>query len=324
MAKAMVIGITGQDGLYLTELLAGKGYEIVGVTRDVARARSKLPEELSTNVELEEWDMLDPARVLRLFDMHHPDEAYNCAARASGIGMFDDPAGIALTNGVAVTHILEAIRATGAATRFCQASSSEMFGEPTSSPQSEQTPCKPRSPYGAAKLYAHALIDIYRRAHGLHACSAVLFNHESPRRPLHFVTRKISNAAAEIALGLTVELRLGSVTARRDWGYAGDYVRAMWMMLQSQVADDFVIATGVGHSVSEICDVAFRHVGLEYRDYVRSDTSSYRHDERVHLVGNPRKANTQLGWTPAVSFEDLIRMMVDSDLAALRSVRHGT
>jgi GDPmannose 4,6-dehydratase len=314
----MVIGITGQDGGYLTEWLVGRGYDVVGVTRDVAKARSSVPDELLTSVVFEQWDMLDSARATELVDAHRPDEAYNCAARASGVGMYDDPASMALTNGVAVAHLLEAIRTTGSRTRFCQASSSEMFGEPTTSPQSETTRFNPRSPYGAAKLYAHALIGVYRRVHGLHACSAILFNHESPRRPLHFVTRKISNGAARIALGLTTELRLGSMTAQRDWGYAGDYVRAMWAMLQQSEADDFVIATGVAHSVSDVCRVAFAHVGLDYRAHVKSDVSSYRNDERVQLVGDPRKANTQLSWVPAVEFEDLIRIMVDADLAALR------
>ncbi len=323
MAKAMIIGITGQDGFYLTELLADKGYELVGVTRDGAAARSKLPAGLLSRVTLEEWDMHDPARAAQLFGKHRPDEAYNFAARSSGIGMYDDPAGIALTNGVAVTHILEAIRAANASTRFCQASSSEMFGEPATSPQSEATLLKPRSPYGAAKLYAHSMIDIHRRAHGLYACSAILFNHESPRRPLHYVTRKISRAAASISLGLTGELRLGSLSARRDWGFAGDYARAMWAMLQRPAADDYVIATGVAHSVSDVCAVAFAHVGLDHRTYVRSDPSSYRHDERIHLVGDARKAHTELAWTPAVSFDELIRMMVDADVAELRNGKHG-
>ena len=318
MSKAMIIGITGQDGGYLTELLVGKGYDVVGVTRDVARAQSQISAALTARVSLEEWDLLDQARVMQLLVAHRPDELYNCAARSSGIGMYEDPAGMALTNGVAVAHVLEAIRAAGAGTRFCQASSSEMFGEPLASPQSETTPFRPRSPYGAAKLYAHSMVDVYRRAHGVFGCSAVLFNHESPRRPLHYVTRKISMAAASISLGLSDELKLGSLTARRDWGFAGDYARAMWAMLQRSVADDYVIATGVSHSVRDVCDVAFAHVGLDYRAHVTGDASLHRNDERIQLVGDASKANADLGWTPDVSFEALIRMMVDADLARLR------
>ena len=323
MPTALIVGVTGQDGGYLAELLTDKGYDVVGVTRDVAKATADLPAPLQQRVMLEEWDMANSSRIVEIFDAHRPIEAYNCAARSSGVGMFDDPAGIGAINGLAVTHLLDAIRVVDADTRFCQASSSEMFGEPATSPQSETTPFNPRSPYGAAKLYAHWMVDVYRRAHGVHACSAILFNHESPRRPLHYVTRKVSRAVASIKLGLSNELRLGSMTASRDWGFAGDYARAMWLMLQQNVADDFVVATGVAHSVRDLCEVAFAHVGLDYKQYVHSDTASYRPDERVQLVGDPRRAGARLGWEPSVNFAALVEMMVDADLANLRRAKHA-
>lgn len=319
MTTALVLGVTGQDGIYLAELLTQKGYDVVGVTRDAVKAASGIPAGLRALIRLEPWDMLDAARIASVFAEHRPAEAYNCAARSSGVGMYEDPAGIALTNGVAVAHILEAIRTRSGATRFCQASSSEMFGEPATSPQSETTPFNPRSPYGAAKLYAHSMVDVYRRTHGVYACSAILFNHESPRRALHYVTRKVSRGAAAIKLGLAADLRLGSMTAARDWGFAGDSVRAMWAMLQRPTADDYVIATGKTHCVQDLCEIAFGHVGLDYRRYVKSDTTSFRPDERIPLVGNPSKAKRELAWEPSVSFEALVRMMVDADLDDLRN-----
>jgi len=319
MSTALILGVTGQDGCYLAEWLLDKGHKVIGVTRDAVRADAVLPHSVRGRVALEEWNMQDAARVVEIFARHRPAEAYNCAARSTGSGMHDDPAGIAATNGVAVTHVLEAIRSVSASTRFCQASSSEMFGEPTQSPQSETTPFRPRSPYGAAKLYAHAMIDIYRRTHRLFACSAILFNHESPRRPLHYVTRKVSHAAASIKLGLADAIDLGNLTARRDWGFAGDYTRAMWAMLQRPHPDDYVIATGVTHSVSDLCEIAFAHVGLDYRHYVRSDPASYRSDEHGVLVGDARKANDELGWRPSIGFEEMIRAMVDADVQRLRA-----
>jgi GDPmannose 4,6-dehydratase len=319
MSQVLVLGVSGQDGSYLAELLLDKGNDVVGVTRDAARAVAALPVTVRDRVAFEEWNMQDPVRIVELFARYRPAEAYNCAARSTGSGMHDDPVGIAETNGVAVAQVLEAIRSVSAGTRFCQASSSEMFGEPAESPQSETTPFKPRSPYGAAKLYAHAMIEVYRRAHRLYACSAILFNHESPRRPLHYVTRKVSHAAAAIKLGLTDALDLGNLAARRDWGFAGDYVRAMWAMLQRPQPDDYVVATGVTHSVRDLCEVAFAHVGLDYRRYVRSDPASYRPDERGQLVGDARKARAELAWQPRVDFEAMIRAMVDADLEQLRA-----
>jgi GDPmannose 4,6-dehydratase len=278
-----------------------------------------LPTPMSDRVAFEEWNMQDPTRIVEILARYRPAEAYNFAARSTGSGMHDDPAGIAVTNGVAVAQILEAIRSVSASTRFCQASSSEMFGEPAQSPQSEATPFTPRSPYGAAKLYAHSMIDIYRRTHRLFACSAILFNHESPRRPLYYVTRKVSHAAASIKLGVTDTLSLGNLAARRDWGFAGDSVRAMWSMLQRPQPDDYVVATGVTHSVEELCQIAFAHVGLDHRRYVRSDPASYRPSERGQLVGDAGKAHSELGWQPSVGFEDMVRAMVDADLERLRT-----
>lgn len=231
--------------------------------------------------------------------------------------MFDEAPLIGEVNGIAVARILEAIREAGSSIRFCQASSSEMFGDALESPQSEETPFHPRSPYGAAKLYAHSMIGIYRRHYGLFACSAILFNHESPLRGLGFVTRKITHAAAKIKLGLANELRLGNLNAQRDWGFAGDYVRAMWLALQRQHAEDYVVATGEAHSVRELCECAFRYLGLNYQEYLREDPIAYRADERTQLVGNSERARRQLGWAPEVGFRQLVEMMVDADLQML-------
>jgi GDPmannose 4,6-dehydratase len=231
--------------------------------------------------------------------------------------MYDDPVGIGEVNGLGVVRILEAIHKIDLNIRFCQASSSEMFGEAVEGPQSEETPFHPRSPYGAAKLYGHSMIQIYRQHYGMFACSAILFNHESPRRGLGFVTRKITYHAAKIKLGLATELRLGNLDARRDWGFAADTVRAMWLMLQQPYADDYVVATGETHSVRELCEIAFGHLGLDYRDYVRVDSSDYRPVEPIQLVGNPEKARKQLGWIPEIGFLELIRMMVDADMSKL-------
>jgi GDPmannose 4,6-dehydratase len=246
-----------------------------------------------------------------------PTEIYNFAAYSSGAGMFDDPVGIGEVNGLAVARILEAIRAVDTNIRFCQASSREIFGEAIESPQTEATPTNPRSPYGAAKLYADAMIKIYRQRYGLFACSAILFNHESPRRGLEFVTRKITHEAAKIKLGLTKELHLGNLDAQRDWGFAGDYVRAMWLMLQQERAEDYVVATGKAHSVRELCEFAFSRLGLDYRDYVREDVLAFRPAETALLVGSAAKAKQNLGWEPEVEFRELVHMMVDADLQTL-------
>ena len=315
MKTALVTGVTGQDGSFLAELLLTKGYSVIGSSRDVENARKQLPNKLVGNIQLVSLDLLDQSSITEALSSFRPTEVYNFSAYSSGSGMFDDPIGIGDVNGLAVGRILKAINDVDSNIRFCQAASSEMFGKALVSPQSENTPFCPRSPYGAAKLYAHSMIQIYREHYGLFTCSAILFNHESSRRRLDFVTRKITHAAAKIKMGLAKDLYLGNLEACRDWGFAGDYVRAMWLMLQQKNAEDFVIATGEVHTVRELCEVAFSHLDLDYRDYVREDDNLYRVAEQTQLVGNIAKAKKQLGWEPQVSFNDLIRMMVDSDLS---------
>jgi GDPmannose 4,6-dehydratase len=317
MTVALITGITGQDGSYLAELLLSKGYSIIGAVRDSQNAKEPLPAVNKNSIELIAWDMLDQRRITEVLAEYRPTEIYNFAAYSSGVGMYDDPVGVGEVNGLAVTRILEAIREVSANTRFCQASSREIFGEAVESPQTENTPANPRSPYGAAKLYADSMIRIYRQRYGLFACSAILFNHESPRRGLCFVTRKVAQEAVKIKLGLAKELRLGNMDAKRDWGYAGDYTRAMWLMLQQEQADDYVVATGKAHSVRELCEFAFSHLGLDYRDYVREDASDYRPVEPAPLVGSAAKANSKLGWKPEVEFKELVHMMVDAELRSL-------
>lgn len=329
MPTALVTGITGQDGSYLAELLLAKGYRVVGTTRDVQKASHSLPLSWKGAVELVAWNMVDQDRIAKIVSDYRPAEIYNCAAYSSGSGMYDNPVGIGDVNGLAVARILEAVRAVDPSIRFCQASSREIFGEADESPQSEKTLANPRSPYGAAKLYADNLIRMYRKRYDVFACSAIFFNHESPRRGLEFVTRKVTHEAAKIKLGQANEIRLGNLEAQRDWGFAGDYVRAMWLMLQSTHAEDYVIALGETHSVRELCQVAFRHLGLDYQDYVREESTAYRPIESVRLVGDSTKARKQLGWVPAVKFHELVGMMVDADvqLLALRgktsSVMHS-
>lgn len=317
MRTALITGITGQDGSYLAELLLAKGYRVIGAVRDLQRAGAAHPGEIKGTVELVAWDMLDQQRMTETLAEYRPQELYNFAAYSSGAGMYDDPVGVGEVNGMAVTRMLEAIRAVDAGTRFCQASSREIFGEALESPQSESTPTNPRSPYGAAKLYADSMIRIYRQRYGLFACSAILFNHESPRRGLGFVTRKITHEAARIKLGLAKELHLGNLDAQRDWGFAGDFVRAMWLMLQQGYADDYVLATGEAHSVRELCEFAFSHLGLDYRDHVREEQASYRPAEAALLVGNIAKARSELKWKPETGFRELVQMMVDEDLRRL-------
>lgn len=317
MTTAIITGVTGQDGSYLTELLIEKGYRIIGAVRDVKKAEKLLPMTLSNKIELVAWDMRDQKKMVQVLSQYKPTEFYNFAAYSSGSGMYDDPVGIGDVNGLAVARILEVIREVDANIRFCQASSSEMFGEATESPQSETTTFRPRSPYGAAKLYAHSMIQIYRQRDGLFACSAILFNHESPRRSLDFVTRKITHEAARIKLKLTNEIKLGNLDACRDWGFAGDYVRAMWLMLQQPQARDYVVATGETHSVRELCECAFGHLGLDYRAYVCEDSTIYRPAEPMQLVGNNEKVIRELGWYSEIEFHKLVHMMVDADLRIL-------
>ena len=317
MTVALITGITGQDGLYMAELLSQKNYCIVGAVRDVSRAEKTIPEVLRKRIELVEWDMLDQTKMVDILECFRPKELYNFAAYSSGAGMFDEAASIGDVNGLAVTRILDAIRIVDPMMRFCQASSSEMFGEVGQSPQNELTEFCPRSPYGAAKAYAHSMIDVYRKKYGLFVCSAILFNHESPRRGHQFVTRKVSYEAARIKLGLSSELSLGDLDSLRDWGFAGDYVRGLWEMLQQKKADNYVFATGVVHSVRDLCEIAFAHLDLDYRDYVVSDSQSYRPTERFQLVGDASKARSELNWVPEMNFKTLISEMVDSDLQDL-------
>lgn len=318
--KALITGIAGQDGFYLAELLLSRGYQVVGAMRREDVEASSLPDTLAERVELSVWEMLDQRTMRDCLARHRPREFYNLAASTSGSGMYDDPVGVGEVNGLAVTRMLEAVRTVDAQIRFCQASSREVFGEATESPQTELTLACPRNPYGAAKLYADAMVRIYRERYGLFACSAILFNHESPRRRLDFVTRKITHGAVRIKLGLANALPLGSLEARRDWGFAGDYVRAMWLMLQQPDPEDYVIASGETHSVREFCECAFAYLGLDYREYVREDEASIRPDEQMPLVGLPEKARRNLGWAPSTSFREMVRAMVDADMELLTGV----
>lgn len=317
MKVALITGITGQDGSYLAGLLLAKGYRVVGGVRDLNAAMVKLPVELAGRVELLAWNMLNQMEMEEVLACVKPIELYNFAAYSSGAGMFDDPVGIGDVNGLAVARILEAIRKVDIGIRFCQASSREIFGEAVESPQTERTPRNPRSPYGAAKIFADSLIHIYRKRYGIFACSAILFNHESPRRGLSFVTRKITHEAVKIKLGLAKQLHLGNLDTQRDWGFAGDYVRAMWLMLQQPRADDYVVCTGESHSVREFCEHAFGYLGLNFRDYVREDESAFRPSEPFPLVGSADKAKRELGWSPEHGFKELVSMMVDADLRML-------
>jgi GDPmannose 4,6-dehydratase len=321
MKTALITGIAGQDGYYLSTFLLRKGYRVIGTTRDVESAARHLAHMQIKGVELVCWDLLNPRGILEPLSHYRPSELYNLAGYSSGAGMYDESCLMGQVNGNAVACILEAIREVDTSIRFCQASSSEMFGDAIESPQSEETPFRPRSPYGAAKAYAHYMINIYRRRYALFACSAILFNHESPHRRVEFVTRKITHTASRIKLGLAKELLLGNLNARRDWGFAGDYVHAMWLALQQPRAEDYVVSTGETHSVREFCQCAFDHVGLDYRQYIHEDAVAYRPDESMQLVGNSKKAKVQLGWLPQVGFRKLVEMMVEADL---RFLRHGS
>ncbi|HTV51185.1 MAG TPA: GDP-mannose 4,6-dehydratase [Steroidobacteraceae bacterium] len=315
--SAFITGISGQDGSYLAELLLAKGYSVAGSARDPDHAARALPPHVWQRVQVVPWDMLDPQGITELLRRFEPAEIYNLAAYSSGAGMYNEAANIGEINGVAVARILEAIRLVDSDIRLCQASSSEIFGEADVTPQAETSRCMPRSPYGAAKLYAHSMVRIYRQRYGLHACSAILFNHESPRRGVEFVTRKITHQVARIKLGLSNCLELGNLETRRDWGFAGDYVRAMWQMLAAQQADDYVVASGTAHSVREFCECAFGCVGLDYRQYVCADAVDHRPPEAVQLVGDARKLRERLGWRPEVDFAGLVRSMVEADMRLL-------
>jgi len=315
MAKrAIVTGITGQDGSYLAELLLSKGYEVVGVVRRASAPNYWRIQHLLDRLTLRPADLLDQLSLIRLVDEIRPHELYNLAAMSFVPASWDQPMLTGEFNAQGVTRVLEAIRQVDPKIRLYQASSSEMFGKVREVPQTELTPFYPRSPYGVSKVFGHYITVNYRESYGLFAVSGILFNHESPRRGLEFVTRKVTDGVARIKLGIADSLSLGNLEAQRDWGFAGDYVRAMWMMLQQDVADDYVIATGVSHSVGELVQAAFGHAGLDWRKYVRLDPGLLRPAEVEHLVGDNSKASAQLGWAPTVDFSALIKMMVDADL----------
>jgi GDPmannose 4,6-dehydratase len=315
---ALITGITGQDGSYLADFLLEKGYRVSGMVRRASTENFQRLEHLRDRIQLLQGDLLDQTSIASVLDQVRPDEVYNLAAMSFVPTSWHKPVLTAEFTAVGVTRVLDALRQTCPKARFYQASSSEMYGKVRETPQSETTPFYPRSPYGVAKVYGHHITVNYRESYGLFACSGILFNHESPRRGLEFVTRKITHGVARIKLGLATELRLGNLQAKRDWGFAGDYVRAMWLMLQQECADDYVIGTGQTHSVEEFVTIAFDHVGLDWRKHVVVDPQFYRPAEVDLLLANPAKAKKSLGWEPHVSFEQLIRMMVDADVASLR------
>ena len=319
--RALLTGITGQDGSYLAELLLEKGYQVFGTTRRTSTDRLDRIEHLLPRVELLSADLLDQNSLQSALQETRPDEVYNLAAQSFVPTSWRQPVLTAEFTAVGVTRLLEAVRLVDPAIRFYQASSSEMFGKVSETPQNEQTPFHPRSPYGVAKVYGHWITVNYRESYGLFACSGILFNHESPRRGLEFVTRKVSDGVARIKLGLARELRLGNLEARRDWGYAGDYVEAMWRMLQQPEPDDYVIATGEMHSVRELVEIAFERVGLDWHAHVAVDPRFVRPAEVDLLLGDASKARSRLGWKPRVGFRELVERMVDADLERLRRER---
>ncbi len=315
--RALITGITGQDGSYLAELLLDKGYEVIGMVRRSSTVNFERIAHLQDRITFASGDLLDELSLVNIVREHAPDEVYNLAAQSFVQTSWSQPVLTGQTTAIGVTRILDAIRLVDSDIRFYQASSSEMFGKVQAVPQSEDTPLYPRSPYGVAKVYGHWITINYRESYGLHASSGILFNHESPRRGLEFVTRKISNAVARIKLGHQRELALGNLDAQRDWGFAGDYVEAMWRMLQQDEPDDYVVATGETHSVREFCELAFSHVGLDYTDHVVTDDRFMRPAEVDLLIGDASKAKRQLGWEPRMTFAELVATMVDADLALL-------
>jgi GDPmannose 4,6-dehydratase len=317
--RALITGITGQDGSYLAELLLEKGYEVHGLVRRLSSENHDRLQGIRDRVSLHTGDLLDQRSLVDVMRESEPDEIYNLAAMSFVAASWNQPTLTAEFTGVGVARMLEAMREVCPDARFYQASSSEMFGKVRETPQNELTPYYPRSPYGVAKVYGHFITVNYRESYGLYACSGILFNHESPRRGLEFVTRKVTHAAAAIKLGLASELRLGNLDARRDWGYAPDYVEMMWMMLQQDEPDDFVIGSGKDNSVKELVDIAFDQVGLDPAAYVKQDPAFMRPAEVDLLIADPAKAREQLGWTPKTGFDELVRLMVDADLARLRA-----
>ena len=322
MKKALVTGITGQDGSYLAELLLAKGYKVFGLIRRSSTETLERIEHLKERIELVHGDLLDEVSLMHSMERIQPDEIYNLAAQSFVHTSWNQPLLTGEFTALGVTRVLDAMRFVCPKARFYQASSSEMFGA-AKPPQGENTPFHPRSPYAVAKVYGHYITLNYRESFGLYAVSGILFNHESPRRGKEFVTRKITDGVARIKLGIDRELRMGNLDARRDWGFAGDYVQAMWLMLQQEQPDDYVIATGVAHSVRDFCEMAFARVGLDYRKYVVTDPKFLRPAEVDYLMGDSTKARTKLGWTPAVDLRGLVDMMVDADLERYRRAGRG-
>jgi GDPmannose 4,6-dehydratase len=315
--RALITGITGQDGSYLAEFLLDRGYEVHGMVRRTSTETFQRLDHIRDQLTLHVGDLLDPGSLLDTLRASEPSEIYNLAAMSFVPVSWNQPVLTAEFTAVGVTRLLDAVREVAPGARFYQASSSEMFGKVREAPQNEETPFYPRSPYGVAKTYGHFITVNYRESYGLFACSGILFNHESPRRGLEFVTRKVSHAAAAIRLGLSDELPLGNLDVERDWGYTKDYVEAMWLMLQQPEPEDYVIATGESHSVRELVKIAFARVSLDPDDYVRIDPSLFRPVEVEHLIGDASKAREKLGWTPRTRFEELIELMVDADLELL-------
>jgi GDPmannose 4,6-dehydratase len=312
--RALITGITGQDGSYLAELLLEQGYEVFGLTRRLSADNYWRIDHIRDRLTLIPGDLLDQLSLIRVLEKVRPQELYNLAAMSFVPASWDQPMLTGEFNSQGVTRVLEAVRVVDNSIRVYQASSSEMFGKVREVPQRETTPFYPRSPYGVSKVFAHYITVNYRESYGLFAVSGILFNHESPRRGLEFVTRKVTDGVARIKTGKAKDLKLGNLSAHRDWGFAGDYVRAMWMMLQQPVADDYVVATGESHSVKELVEIAFGHAGLEWQDFVGEDPAFLRPAEVDHLIGDPSKAREALGWTPSVDFAGLVKMMVDADL----------
>lgn len=315
--RALITGITGQDGSYLAELLLSEGYEVFGVVRRASTENYERIEHLRGKITLLQADLLDQSSLVQVIRESNPTELYNLAAQSFVPTSWAQPVLTAEFTAIGVTKVLEAMRAVNPEIRFYQASSSEMFGKVLEVPQSEETPFYPRSPYGVAKVYGHYITVNYRESYNLHASSGILFNHESPRRGLEFVTRKVTDGVARIKLGLASELRMGNLDAQRDWGFAGDYVHAMWLMLQQDTPDDYVVATGETHTVKELVQLAFDRVGLDWEKYVVIDPRFIRPAEVDLLIGQPAKANNVLGWVPQTSFQSLVNMMVDADMDRL-------
>ena len=311
--KALITGITGQDAFYLGSLLLSEGYEVHGTTRSIESAKSSTPHFFLSRLNLHEWDLITESILVNLIKAINPDEIYNLAAYTSGEGMFSNPVDIGMVNGMAASKILNAIKNINPSIRFLQASSSEIYGNALKSPQSEGDPCRPRSPYGAAKLYAHSMVDIYRTHFGIFCCSAILYNHESSMRPTSFVTRKISQNAAKIKVGMASTLVLGNLDVSRDWMHARDAAKAMWLIMQHTSPDNYNVATGIAHTVRDFCELAFSYLDLNYSDYVSKSAEYFRPAEPVSLIGCSRKLK-KIGWSPETSFQEMVEDMVQHDL----------